>query len=341
MIRKIEINGFKSFDSASLELNNFTLLAGRNSVGKTSVIQSVFAMFQDGDNPFRGEYMNIGNANELCNAIVGSDEIEFDLEYEHDGKTEKASKKITAEGTTAEGKIEEKVKVIYCSSERIGVKDTYEKYLGDEIVIGKNCEYVFDYLNVHDEEHIKDDFVYDTDSKLTFGGQVNFWLEKIMGYRVKAREIEKTEFIQVLYGNKNIAFEMRPKNIGTGVTYITEIIIAALACREGDLLIVENPEIHLHPSGQSELVEFLAFLAQSGVQVIVETHSDHIYNGIRKSICQDRIDCEKVCIYSFMQDENGCSIPVRIPVNEDGKALKKSEGFFDQIDKDLNVILGW
>ena len=51
--------------------------------------------------------------------------------------------------------------------------------------------------------------------------------------------------------------------------------------------------------------------------------------------------CEKVCIYSFMQDENGCSIPVRIPVNEDGKALKKSEGFFDQIDKDLNVILGW
>ena len=76
------------------------------------------------------------------------------------------------------------------------------------------------------------------------------------------------------------------------------------------MLIVENPEIHLHPSGQSELVEFLAFLAQSGVQVIVETHSDHIYNGIRKSICQDRIDCEKVCIYSFMQDENGCSIPM-------------------------------
>ena len=130
---------------------------------------------------------------------------------------------------------------------------------------------MFDYLNVHDEEHIKDDFVYDTDSKLTFGGQVNFWLEKIMGYRVKAREIEKTEFIQVLYSNKNIAFEMRPKNIGTGVTYITEIIIAALACREGDLLIVENPEIHLHPSGQSELVEFLAFLAQSGVQVIIFT----------------------------------------------------------------------
>lgn len=341
MFRKIEIKGFKSFDSVSLGLNNFTLLAGRNSVGKTSVIQGIFAMLQDGDNPFRGEYMNIGNANELRNAIIGSDEIEIHLEYEHDGKIDKASKKITMEGIKTEGKITEKINVIYCSSDRIGVQDTYEKYLGDEIVIGKNCDYVFDYLNAHDEDRINDEFVYETESKLTFGGQVNFWLDKIMGYQVKAREIEKTEFIQVLYKNENIVFEMRPKNVGTGVTYITEIIIAALACEKGDLLIIENPEIHLHPSGQSELVEFLAFLAQCGVQVIVETHSDHIYNGIRKSICQDRIDYDKVCIYSFTQDERGCSIPVKIPVSEEGKALKKSEGFFDQIDKDLNVILGW
>ena len=80
-----------------------------------------------------------------------------------------------------------------------------------------------------------------------------------MGFRVKAREIEKTEFIQVLYANEQVAFEMRPKNVGTGVTYITEIIIAALACKGGDLLIIENPEIHLHPSGQAKLVEFWRF----------------------------------------------------------------------------------
>ena len=185
------------------------------------------------------------------------------------------------------------------------------------------------------------DFVYDSESKLTFGGQVNFWLNKIMGYQVKAREIEKTEFIQVLYMNEKVLFEMRPKNVGTGVTYITELIIAALACKEGDLLIIENPEIHLHPSGQSELVEFLAFLAQCGVQIIVETHSDHIYNGIRKSIRLDQIDSDKVNIYSFTQDIKGCSIPIKIPVNGDGKALNNAEGFFDQIDKDLNVILEW
>lgn len=343
MIKKIDIKGFKSFDSVSFELNNFTLLAGRNSMGKTSVIQAIFAMLQDGNNPFRGEYMNIGSVSELLNAIVRSSEIEFKIVYEYNGKIERASKKITKQGTESEGKTDKKIKLIYCSSDRIGVKDTYEKYLGDEIIIDKNCDYVFHYLNVHDEMELdKDrDFVYDTESKLTFGGQVNFWLNKIMGYQVKAREIEKTEFIQVLYRNEKVLFEMRPKNVGTGVTYITELIIAALACEEGDLLIIENPEIHLHPSGQSELVEFLAFLAQCGVQIIVETHSDHIYNGIRKSIRLDQIDSDKVSIYSFTQDERGCSIPIKIPVNEKGKALKNSEGFFDQIDKDLNVILGW
>lgn len=343
MIKKIDIKGFKSFDSVSLELNNFTLLAGRNSMGKTSVIQAVFAMLQDGNNPFRGEYMNIGSVNELLNAIVRSSEIEFNMEYEYDGKIDRVSKKITKQGTDSEGKTEKKIKLIYCSSDRIGVKDTYEKYLGDEIVIGKNCDYVFHYLNAYDEMELdKDrDFVYDSKSKLTFGGQVNFWLNKIMGYQVKAREIEKTEFIQVLYRNEKVLFEMRPKNVGTGVTYITELIIAALACKEGDLLIIENPEIHLHPSGQSELVEFLAFLAQCGVQIIVETHSDHIYNGIRKSIRLDQIDSDKVNIYSFTQDTKGCSSPIKIPVNGDGKALNNAEGFFDQIDKDLNVILGW
>lgn len=292
---------------------------------------------------YNGVYYTLSETRMPFKADKTVDEDYFILEPQYKELLNLVSKKITKQGTDSEGKTEKKIKLIYCSSDRIGVKDTYEKYLGDEIVIGKNCDYVFHYLNAYDEMELdKDrDFVYDSKSKLTFGGQVNFWLNKIMGYQVKAREIEKTEFIQVLYRNEKVLFEMRPKNVGTGVTYITELIIAALACKEGDLLIIENPEIHLHPSGQSELVEFLAFLAQCGVQIIVETHSDHIYNGIRKSIRLDQIDSDKVNIYSFTQDTKGCSIPIKIPVNGDGKALNNAEGFFDQIDKDLNVILGW
>lgn len=343
MVNKIYISGFKSFDHVELDFQNFTLLAGQNSVGKTTVIQSIFAMLQNGKNPFRGEYMNIGAASELQNAIVGSREIEFAMQYECDGKKLEKRKRISKNETLVLGDFSNKLKAIYCSADRIGVRDTYEKYLGDEISTGKNCEYVFHYLVEHDEDQwISDeDFVYSAESKLTFGGQVDYWLHKIMGYHIKAREIDKTEFIQVLYFNEKMFSEMRPKNVGTGVTYIAEIVIAALACKKGDLLIIENPEIHLHPSGQAELVKFLAFLAQCGVQIIVETHSDHIYNGIRKSISLDEIDAENVSIYFFKQDEKGCSIPVKIPVDSEGKALAYQDGLFDQIKKDLDVILGW
>lgn len=343
MIKKIKISGFKSFDNVELDFKNFTLLAGSNSVGKTTVLQSIFALLQNGNDPFRGEYMNVGKFNELINCATDSDEIKFEMQYNSAEGLHTISKVIKKEGVCTQETQGEKIKVIYCSAERIGVADTYQKYLGDEILIGKNCEYVFHYLAEHKEEplDIDEDFVYDIDSKLTFGGQVDYWLSKIAGYRIQAKEIDKTEFIQVLYSNEKMKTEIRPKNVGTGVTYIAEIIIAALACKADELLIIENPEIHLHPSGQAEMIKFLAFLAQCGVQIIVETHSDHIFNGIRKCICQDEIDVENVSVYFFKQDERGCSVPMSVSINDEGKVLTHVEGMFDQISKDLDVILGW
>lgn len=343
MIKSLEISGFKSINYAKINLSNFTLLAGANSMGKTTVIQSIFALLQSGNNPFRGEYMNIGKFNELITLATDSNEINFKMQYEVDTQIKEYSKCIVKEGVKeSRGEIQN-FRVIYCSAERVGVKDTYEKYLDDEIHIGKNCEYVFHYLAEHKDVSLdmETDFIYDSDSKYTFGGQVDYWLNKISGYRIKASEIEKTEFIQVLYTKDRMNFEMRPKNVGTGITYIAELIIAALACRTGDLLIIENPEIHLHPSGQAEMVNFLACLAQHGIQIIVETHSDHVYNGIRRCICQDEIERKNVSIYFFKQDDRNCSVPVNIKLNDDGKALIQADGFFDQINKDLDIILGW
>ena len=314
MIKKLAITGFKSFDQVESNLKNFTLLAGQNSVGKTTVLQAIFTLLQEGKNPFRGSYMNIGTLAEVQNAITKSQKVQLVMEYEQMGLLQAYGKVIDKSGMRSSGIWNDKMKVIYCSADRIGVRDTYEKYIGDNIIIGKNCEYAFHYLSAHEEDELdpKIDFIYDESTKLTFSGQVDYWLDRIMGYRIKAREIDKTEFI-----------------------------IAALACKEGDLLVVENPEIHLHPSGQAELVKFFAFLAQCGLQIIVETHSDHIYNGIRKSIRLDEIDNENVAIFFFKQDERGCSIPVEVPVNEKGKALADPEGMFDQIGKDLDTILGW
>ena len=77
---------------------------------------------------------------------------------------------------------------------------------------------------------------------------------------------------------------LRPVHCGFGITQILPIIVAALSIPKGDLLLIENPEVHLHPAGQALMGQFLAEVAHSGIQVIVETHSDHILNGIRRAI---------------------------------------------------------
>ena len=49
----------------------------------------------------------------------------------------------------------------------------------------------------------------------------------------------------------------------------------------GELIVIENPETHLHPKGQANLAKLIALVAEQGVQIIIETHSDHIINGLR------------------------------------------------------------
>ncbi len=337
MIHRLQIKGFKCFENADFAFGRLTLFAGKNSMGKSTVIQAVLAMIQNGKNPFAGPYMNIGKISELKNKYVGSQEIEIIIDSCF-------SKKIYDDMTPPEchGSMPEETSVLYLSADRIGVRDTYDTSPDDPDKIGANCEYAYQYLARHENDDWTGNvLVYNTDGKLTFGGQVDYWLKRILGYTVRAEEIERTDLISVSFTNRKLRDNIRPKNVGTGVSYIAEVIIAALSCKPGNALIIENPEIHLHPSGQSEFIFFLAFLAQKGIQIIMETHSDHIYNGIRKCVHMDCIENEETAIYFFEELENGGSMPVKIPLNEEGKILLQREGLFDQTKKDLDIILGW
>lgn len=268
MPRYIRIQGFKCFREARLDFSNFTLLAGKNSTGKSTVIQAVLALYQDSASSLAGKYMNIGTVNEVKNWIAGSKKIFLEAGYECQGYEYLYSKTFYDDEREERSGAEfpEEMNIRYLTADRIGVEDTYEKSLDGKEQIGGRCEFAFFYLAGHQDEEIKEKrFIYDGRTKLTLGGQVDYWLERILGYRVSAQEIPGTELIRVAYSNREVGREIRPKNVGTGVSYIAEIIIAAFSCRKGDLLIIENPEIHLHPSGQAELMEFLVFLAREGL----------------------------------------------------------------------------
>ncbi|MGH3693299.1 MAG: AAA family ATPase [Pseudonocardiaceae bacterium] len=97
-------------------------------------------------------------------------------------------------------------------------------------------------------------------------------------------------------------------NIGFGFSYALPVIIAGLLAPGGGLLLVENPEAHLHPAGQSRLGRFLARIAGSGVQVVLETHSDHILNGVRLAVADERtINAHDVIVHFFGKVGDGAA----------------------------------
>ena len=91
----------------------------------------------------------------------------------------------------------------------------------------------------------------------------------------------------------------KPENVGFGISYSLHVVVALLKAKPGDLLIIENPESHIHPRGQAELGKLIALVAQNDIQVIIETHSDHILNGIRVGIKEHNVLTDRTALFYF------------------------------------------
>ena len=134
----------------------------------------------------------------------------------------------------------------------------------------------------------------------------------------------------------------RPINVGFGLTQVLPIIVAALSANKHDLLLIENPEVHLHPAGQALMGQFLATVAHAGVQVIIETHSDHVLNGIRRAVKSSIVSPEQVVLHFFRPRSSDDKSQVVTPqLDKTGNIDVWPEGFFDQFDKDMNYFAGW
>ena len=114
--------------------------------------------------------------------------------------------------------------------------------------------------------------------------------------------------------------------------------MAALGAPAGSLLIVENPEAHLHPKGQALMGRFLARAAACGIQIIMETHSDHVLNGVRVAVKQGDIAHDAVQI-NFFHQRDGISRLSAPRIDRDGHIDQWPDDFFDEWDKQLSELL--
>jgi predicted ATPase len=133
----------------------------------------------------------------------------------------------------------------------------------------------------------------------------------------------------------SLGIELDLTDVGFGVSQILPIIVECLRMAEGETIILEQPEIHLHPSLQSKLADFFICMAKSGKNLVVETHSEHFINRLCLRIAQEESNDTRNLInilFVSYDEENKSSIAKPIEINKYGEIENWPVGFFDEND---------
>lgn len=239
--------------------------------------------------------------------------------------------------------------VVYISAERIGPKMSFAPSSDEwidkrgEHTIQMLYERQYDKVDESIIDGMNDVFLDIDEDELTptVNDVLNFWMTKMFGpsaATVSYIEAANLYALAISTEQKGGKAMFKPTNVGFGYSYALPILIAGLTARKGTILVVENPEAHLHPSAQSMITKFLCLVANCGVQVFVETHSEHILNALRVMVVQKNVKPQEINVMYF--DSGLDNYFESITIEENGKLDHWPVNFFDQAEKDLNVLLG-
>lgn len=374
MIKELRIINFKSHKNTILALGNLTILAGQNGVGKSSIIQSLLLLRQTNQKNRLDKILELneplcylGKSNDVLYQFENEEfenEIHFVLSnHIHDFSfcfdAQGNSDYLTRIGDNSDSSGYESLNLFgnnfqYISAHRntdYESKDYDVKELKQISYKEGKGELVAQFLYEYGRKHtILPQLKHPNEDDLTLLNQVNAWEREISSnVNVKTELIGNNYDIKYTF-NTDSKFgetdEFSKQNVGFGLSYALPIIVAILSAEKKSLIIIENPEAHIHPYGVSKLIELISIAAEAGIQIIVETHSDHIINGVLvqcknfEGIEQRGINSENVKIYHFNRNETEHSTDAKeIGIKKGGKLINRPLGFFDQMGKDLRKLI--
>ncbi|MND51256.1 hypothetical protein D3C81_479280 [compost metagenome] len=158
------------------------------------------------------------------------------------------------------------------------------------------------------------------------------WIDLIFpGRSISVEDFEELVKIKVIRGGVADSIQ----DVGFGFSQVLPIIVQTAACRPGNVIVIEQPELHLHPRAQVSFARFLVEASRDGKHFIIETHSEHILRGLQLAISEHSLDSEDgmskddLKVYYFPSEADAKIF--EIGITEDGELAEGwPAGFFDE-----------
>ena len=174
----------------------------------------------------------------------------------------------------------------------------------------------------------------------TLSAQINDWMRKLnLANGLSSLKDSMNQYRTEVSVKGNLKVDLC--NTGFGNSQILPILVQGIMTPANGIFIVEDPEVHMHPSVQAGMADFFIAMAQEGKTVMVETHSDHIITRLRRRISENVELLPYIHIY-FVENTNGCSDYISLQLNEDAEFKDMAilpVGFMDSQDEDFREII--
>lgn len=359
MLTKLHIVNYKCLDEAIIDFAPLTIITGTNSSGKSSVLQTILlsayflAPLESVDIRERLSELSkvmkrysISNFKEVVNQYSSNKEINLNLTFDNihqidikilnDYKTGAISKDTLP-------KISYEENLYYLSAHRTGQDEL--SLINSSLKIGHNGDCAIGTFESFKDNAIDANLIFNEEiGSTTLKHNLAFWLSRITGCNISFQtERISGNYVKSLFIVEDLG-EKSPNLVGAGNGYLTTLLIMCLIAKPGDILLIENPEIHLHPGAQSKTGEFLAFISSRGVQLVVETHSEHLINRIRYEVYspESSIKNENVIIH-YKPSAREKFIPIHVNARGHFTDLENNRinfpsGYFDAtLDKLMEI----
>lgn len=372
MIDEVILKNFKAFeDETHFPLSHINILYGKNGRGKSSLIQSLLLMSQTmrkrGDVNtllLNDELVSLGMIQDVKHTKQDASPIEIGIHssngvrcyfndypekptwaklvdmkvkgesiFSEKGNVDGSQSSIdsSSESQSAIEELQELTNVYYLTAERMGPRNYADRV--DVVAsnrLGIRGEFLLNVLDSEKEENIQ---------------KVQEALSTILsGATITVPDNDKSSIIELFLDSYDNGGAYRPSNVGFGYSFVLPVVLQMIFAKEGDLIIIENPEAHLHPWAESDLMKFIVTQAQEKkFQVILESHSDHIVNGLRIAVKKGILSNDEANILHFgrIEDKDGNLNPMvkQIKIDPYGNLSDYPDDFLDEWTKEMLALV--